>query len=174
MKRIVIVGCGGAGKSTLARQLGPLLRLPVVHLDAVFWQPGWQAISREQEHALLEEIAVREAWIIDGNYQATMPLRLEAADTIIFLDFSTWRCLYRVLKRYVQYRGRTRPDMGEGCPEKLDGEFLHWILRYRISARPRVLASLARYGSGREVFVFRNPRQVSAFLQRLTENISSL
>lgn len=127
MKKIAIVGCGGAGKSTLARQLSDILHLPVLHLDKVFWQPGWKTLPKEEEQKILEEVAMRDEWIIDGNYKGTMPTRFEAADTIIFLDFSTLLCLHRVIKRYFKYRGTTRPDMTAGCPEKLDWEFISWI-----------------------------------------------
>ena len=121
MKKIAIIGSGGAGKSTLAQQLGQLLHIPVHHMDATFWKPGWQNIGREQ---LIKETAKildeNESWIIDGNYSATMDIRLEQADTVIFLHFKTVTCLYGITKRRIQYHNKTRPDMGIDCPEKLD------------------------------------------------------
>jgi adenylate kinase family enzyme len=170
MKRIAIVGCGGAGKSTLARQLGEILQLPVIHLDQQFWQPGWQMRPRKEEQEIVEKIAGREEWIIDGNYQSTMAPRFEAADTIIFLDFPTLLCLQRVIKRFFKYRGTTRPDMTEGCPEKLDWEFIFWILRYRKSYRPVVLATIAQYAPERKVLIFQQPAQLKRFLTDLEKN----
>ncbi|MBA4852857.1 DNA topology modulation protein [Emticicia sp. BO119] len=170
MKRIVIVGCGGAGKSTLARQLSEILHLPVIHLDKEFWQPGWEMRPKEEERKILEEVARQKEWIIDGNYQSTMQRRFEAADTIIFLDFSTLICLRRVIKRYFEYRGTTRPDMTEGCPEKLDWEFLSWIIGFRHSYRSIILKKIAQYGSHSKVLVFQRPQQVGQFLNDLEKN----
>ncbi len=171
MKKVVIVGCGGAGKSTLARQLGHVLGLPVIHLDAKFWQPGWRMISKANEQAILQNIISQDAWIIDGNYQSTIPIRFAAADTIIFLDFSPLLCLWRILKRYRQYRGTTRPDMSEGCPEKLDWSFLGWILSYRHVSRPVVLKRLMDYADNRSVLIFKNPGQVDAFIEQLANRL---
>lgn len=104
LKRIAIIGCGGAGKSTLSRELGKSLDLPVVHLDRVFWKPGWERISREAFIAEQLEIMAQPRWILDGNYGSTMDLRLQAADTIVFLDLPTHVCLWGAVKRYLQYR----------------------------------------------------------------------
>ncbi len=164
MKRIAIVGCGGAGKSTLARQIGEILDLPVVHLDKEFWQPGWKMRPREEEYIILEKITRQDEWIIDGNYQSTMSTRFEAADTIIFLDFPMLLCLQRVIKRFFKYRGTTRPDMTEGCPEKLDLEFLVWIIGYRKSYRPVVLEKIAQHAPNRTILIFKQPAQVERFL----------
>lgn len=170
MKRIAIVGCGGAGKSTLARQMGEILNLPLIHLDKEFWQSGWKMRSREEEREIVEKIAKQDEWIIDGNYQSTMDTRFEAADTIIFLDFPTLLCLKRVIKRFFKYRGTTRPDMTEGCPEKLDREFIFWIIGYRKSYRPIVLEKIAEYTTDRKVMIFQRPAQLEIFLTDLKNN----
>ncbi|HEY1054846.1 DNA topology modulation protein [Emticicia fontis] len=170
MKRIAIVGCGGAGKSTLARQLGEILHLPVIHLDKEFWQPGWKMRSREEEYQIVENLVNQTKWVIDGNYQSSLSTRFEAADTIIFLDFSTLLCLQRVIKRFFKYRGTTRPDMTEGCPEKLDWEFIFWIIGYRKSYRPIVLEKIAQYAASRKVLIFQRPAQVKRFLADLEKN----
>lgn len=167
MRRIAIVGCGGAGKSTLARQLGTILHLPVIHLDKEFWQPGWKTLPKEEEREVLEKATKQDEWIIDGNYKGTMSSRFDAADTIIFLDFPTLLCLYRVIKRFFKYRGTTRPDMTEGCPEKLDWEFISWIIGFRYSYRPIVLEKMTQYASNRKVLIFHQPAQVQLFLADL-------
>lgn len=168
MKKIVIVGCGGAGKSTLAQQLGKLLGLPVIHLDAVFWKAGWRIIAREEQKKALQTMLGGESWIIDGNYRSTMAIRFTAADTIIFLDFHPLLCLWRVLKRYKHYRGSTRPDMSEGCLEKVDWQFIGWILSYRQLYRPMVLKQLAEQTGHRSIVILKHPKQVDAFLKQLT------
>src|SRR6185312_15962095 len=135
MERVAIVGVGGAGKSTLAVALGTRTGLPVVHLDRLFWKPGWRASEREELVAAQERaLPVGGRWIADGNYGGTMPFRLARADTIVFLDLSPSRCLARVLSRAWRSRGRVRADMSEGCPERFWDPsylaFLWYVLRY--------------------------------------------
>ena len=93
MKRISIVGSGGAGKSTFAHQLADILHLPVIHLDALYWQPGWVATPQDEWRDKQQQLVQQECWIIDGNYTSTLDVRFAVADTIIFLDFPRFRCL---------------------------------------------------------------------------------
>ncbi|MDA3874703.1 MAG: DNA topology modulation protein, partial [Kiritimatiellae bacterium] len=143
MKRIMLIGSGGAGKSTLAREMGEILDLPVIHLDRLHWKPNWESTPKEEWGALQEKICAEPEWIIDGNYGATMKLRLAACDTIVFLDLPRWLCLLRVVKRFLTYRGKSRPDMTEGCEERFDRAFLLWIWRYRKDKRPGILKMLS-------------------------------
>ncbi len=167
MERIMIVGCGGAGKSTLARTLGEKLGLPVVHLDQLWWRPGWNHISREEfEEELLAE-AKKEAWIMDGNFNRTMDLRLSRCDTVIWLDFSRWACLWGVAKRIATTYGQVRPDMGEGCPERIDLDFLKWVWNFNKEHRADFLARQAAYPNVGWI-VLKNRKQVRRFLRELT------
>lgn len=170
MKRILILGCSGAGKSTLARQLGYLTQLPVIHIDVVVWKPGWVMMDRAEEVVRLQKLIEQPEWIIDGNYLSTSDPRLTAADTIIFLDFPRWLCLWRVIKRVIRYYGRVRPDMGEGCPERWDWDFLDWIWTFRQQQRPKILEKINHYRQGRTVFIFRKPADAKQFLNQLSEN----
>src|SRR5699024_1821495 len=104
MKKIILIGSGGAGKSTLARQLGAALQIEVIHLDALFWKPNWTPVQREKQVEIQKELVNKEEWIIDGNYGGTIDIRLQAADTIIFLDIPRTICVYRAFKRMIQYR----------------------------------------------------------------------
>ena len=163
MNRIVIIGCGGAGKSTLARQLGQKLDIPVVHLDKLFWTPGWVSLPPEEFDPLVEAELQKARWIMDGNFNRTIHKRLEKCDTVIYLDFSRAACLLGVLKRIATTYGTVRPDMGEGCPERIDGEFLRWVWNYNKNKRQKTYDLIVKYPHVKLV-VLKNRRQVSKFL----------
>ena len=162
----MIIGCGGAGKSTLARQLGECLGLPVVHLDKLFWRPGWEHISREEFDRLHREALLKEKWIIDGNFDRTMEERIRYCDTVIYLDFSRFACLLGVLKRIFTTYGTVRPDMGEGCPERIDWEFLKWVWNFNGEKRERNYR-LLNETDGIETIVLKNRCAVRKFLLQL-------
>lgn len=166
MERILIIGCGGAGKSTLARQLGEKLELPVVHLDKLFWKPGWVEESSEEFDRKLAIELEKTRWIMDGNFNRTMPQRLSKCDTIIYLDFSRWACLWGVAKRIITTYGTVRPDMGEGCPERLDLNFLRWVWNYNRDKRQRNYC-LLNEATHAEKIVLKNHRMVNQFLKSL-------
>ena len=163
-----MIGCAGAGKSTLAQEMGGGLGLEVIHLDRLFWRPGWVETPREEWRAIQEDLLRREAWIIDGNYGSTLPLRLAAADTVLFLDFPRLLCLVRVVRRWLANYGRVRPDLGPGCPERIDLEFIRWIWNFRRKSRPRILANLADFPANKEPIVLRRPGEVRRLLQTLS------
>ena len=168
MERIMIIGCGGAGKSTLARQLGEKLNLPVVHLDKLFWLPGWEHISRAEFDRLHLEMLKKETWILDGNYDRTMAERAKYCDTIIYLDFSRFACLLGVAKRIMTTYGKVRPDMGAGCPERFDWEFLKWVWDFNKNNREKIYR-LLNEAEGKETIVLKNRRAVRKFLKQLDE-----
>lgn len=169
--RIAVLGSPGSGKSTLSRQLGAVTGLPVFHLDKLYWKPGWVEPEREQWVRLQEDLVEQGRWIIDGHYGATVHMRIQSADTIIFLDHSRWVCLVRALKRAVRYRGQTRSDMGPGCPEKLDGEFLQYIWQFNRQQRPPLLPQLAAVRGEKTVVVLKTPRQVTQYLADLRDRM---
>jgi hypothetical protein len=104
--------------------------LPVIHLDAYYWQSGWQENDPQQWLQIQQELIQCDRWIIDGNYGNTMDIRLAVADTVIWLDFNRYLCLWRVCKRYLKYPGKTRPDMAANCPERLTREFLQYVWNF--------------------------------------------
>ena len=166
MERILIIGCGGAGKSTLARRLGEKLGLPVIHLDKLFWKPGWVESTREEIDEKINRELQKTQWIIDGNYNRTIPERIKYCDTVIYLDFSRWACLGGVCKRVLTTYGKVRPDMGEGCPERFDLDFLKWIWNFNKKHRERYYAIL-NDTEGIQTIVLKNRRMVKRFLQSL-------
>lgn len=170
MERIIIIGCGGAGKSTLARKLGEVLDLPVVHLDKLFWKPGWVETSHEEFDALLAQELAKDHWIMDGNFNRTMPERMKRCDTIIYLDFSRLACLMGVLKRIITTYGKVRPDMGEGCPERIDLEFLKWVWNFNKNKRKSYYELLNSLGD-KQVYILKNRREVNTFLASVADDL---
>ncbi len=165
MRRLLVLGCPGAGKSTLALALGERLSLPVVHLDRLWWKSGWVNRTEGEFDALLDAVFQGEGWVMDGNYLRTLPRRLERCDAVILLDYPRRLCLLRALRRILTWRGRTRPDMAAGCPERLDAGFIRWIWDFHRTQRPQVLELLNRWEG--EKHVFRSPRACADFLSRL-------
>ena len=166
MERILIIGCGGAGKSTLARQLGEKLNLPVVHLDKLFWKPGWVESSKEEIDEKIRLELEKPQWIIDGNFNRTISERMKHCDTVIYLDFSRAACLFGVLKRIITTYGTVRPDMGEGCPERIDFDFLKWVWNFNKKHRENYYR-LLNEAEGVETIVLKNRGMVHRFLQSL-------
>jgi len=169
MKRIAIVGCAGAGKSWLAVRLGAILGLEVIHLDAHFWNPGWVETPLDEWIKLQDELVEKPEWIIDGNYAGTAMVRFYAADTIIFLDYPRRLCLWRGLMRIVHNYGNIRPDLGPGCPEKFDWEFIKWIWRFPGKSRRMTVSAIEAFRGKREIYWFRKPGEMMKFLDSLTE-----
>ena len=167
MRRVLVIGSGGSGKTTLARRLGKSAGLPVVHLDARYWRPGWVAPSPAEWEATVRQLLAAEAWIMDGNYGGTLDLRLGACDTVVFLDLPRTVCLWRVLKRQVRWRGRSRPELPAGCPERFSWEFLRWIWTYPSQRRAGILERLARLQPGTTVIHLRSDFEVEQFLARI-------
>jgi adenylate kinase family enzyme len=168
VERVVIVGPGGAGKSTLARKLGASTGLPVIHLDREYWHANWQPTPDDEWIPRVRELVGGERWIIEGNYGGTMDIRFAAADTIVFLDFPRHVFLPRALKRSLSQLGRTRADMAPGCNERVDLAFTKWLWDYPREARQRTLAALGRVESGKPVVVLRSQREVDQWLAGVT------
>jgi adenylate kinase family enzyme len=167
MKRVLVIGSGGAGKSTFARRLGARLGLPVIHLDRAYWHPGWVETPKDEWRRKVEELCAGDSWVMDGNYSGTLDLRLEACDTVVFLDLPRALCTWRVVKRSFTQRRRGRPDMGDGCREKLDWEylkFLAWVWNYSGRSRPKMIAVLKEQGRGKQVISLRSSAEVEKFL----------
>jgi adenylate kinase family enzyme len=167
---VLILGPGGAGKTSLAVGIARRTGLPVVHLDPLFWRAGWVPAPRDEALRALAAAAERDRWIIDGNFLSTADQdpRFARADTVVFLDVSRGRCIWRVLSRLVRDRRRTRPDLPEGCREGLDLPLLRWIWRYPAVDRPRVLELLGRLGrEGVAVHRLRSAADVERFVDTL-------
>ena len=145
MQRVLVLGSSGSGKSTFARKLGEITGLPVVHLDQLFWEPGWVPGAEGRVSAAVARGLARDQWIIDGNNPSTLDLRLPRADRIILFDRSRLACLARIGRRIAMSYGKVRPDMAPGCPEKFDWEFLKYVWNFPKQALAAKLAAIDRH-----------------------------
>lgn len=173
--KIAIVGYSGSGKSTLADYCGKVLGIPVLHLDTVQFLPGWAERSDMEKTEIIQAFLLNHSdWVIDGNYSRFFyEQRMEEADQIIFLNFSRMACLIRAARRYFHYRNTVRPDMAPGCKEKLDWEFVRWILwegRSK-SARHRYDKLTADY-SGKTIIIH-NQRELNSLYQKIKSEVYS-
>lgn len=166
MKKVIVIGPGGAGKSTFAKALAARTGLPAVHLDSLFWRSGWVPTAPPDWIAAVRRELTRESWIMDGNYGGTLDLRLAECDTVVLLDLPPWLCIWRVGRRRIQFNGTSRPDLPNGCNEQLKLSFLWWILTYRARRLPRILARLnTAEREGKQVIVLRSRKAVARFLE---------
>jgi adenylate kinase family enzyme len=165
MRKVLVIGSGGSGKSTFAARLGAATGLPVIHLDACYWRAGWDPTPKDEWVHAVDALAAGDAWIMDGNYGGTLDRRIAACDTVIFLDLPRVVCLWRAVRRALRHRGRTRPDMAPGCPERLTLEFVRWIWEYPRRRRPGVLRKLAALAPGQRAVILRSRREAERFLR---------
>jgi len=169
-KRTMVIGCGGSGKTSLACEIGQILGIDVIHLDLLFWKPGWVETEKSKWKQLVKEVSSRKQWIIDGNYGGTIDVRLLTADTVIFLDVSRFLCLWRVIKRRILFHGKTRPDISEGCPESLSWEFIKWIWRFPKLKRPEIFEKLNGCRDKKKVVVLHSNKEIKLFLKDLKQS----
>lgn len=148
VRRVMIVGQPGSGKSTLARMLGQVTGLPVFHMDRIHWMAGWVERPQSEKIAMARAVEAQDLWIFEGGLSVTWPERSARADLVVWLDVPLWRRMWRVARRSVVHHGQVRPDLPEGCPERLGPEtlpFWRWIWDTRHSGRrgiERLLAGL--------------------------------
>ncbi|MGE7876719.1 topology modulation protein [Peribacillus muralis] len=167
MERIMVIGVSsGVGKSTFARLLGERLDMDVHHLDTFYWRPDWVEAPLEDFLADQEEVLALDQWILEGNYSNSIDLRLKHANTIIYLELPLHVCLYRVVKRRLSYRGKTRPDIGEGCEEKLDWPFLKFIITTYYSRKENLrnrLAEIQRNEPDKVIIILDSRKKIAAY-----------
>ena len=165
--KIAVIGYSGAGKSTLAKALGERYGAEVLYLDQVHWLPGWRERPADEEEKLVKAFMdSRSEWVIDGNYfRLEGERRFEEADKIVFMNFHRLSCLLRARRRYLSYRGKTRESMTDGCAEKMDAEFVRWILwdSRKRARRKKFKDLLFRYPE--KTAVIKNQRQLEKLIK---------
>lgn len=167
-RRLLILGCGGSGKSTFSRKLSRATGLDLHHLDSHYWKPGWNPTPAHEWEAIVRELVERESWIIDGSYFGTLEMRLGRADAVVLFDLPRRVCLWRVFKRRLQnLGGSNRPGMPPGCPERIYFSFLKWVWRYRKTHKPQVEEKLERFFAQGKVFTVTSSREAGRLLEAL-------
>lgn len=167
-KRLLVLGCSGSGKSTLSRKLGERLDLPHISMDReVFWLPGWQQRPRDEMLERITEIVARPRWIMDGTNPRTLPVRLPRTDLVIWMRPPRRVSLYGVVSRGIRYRGRSRPEMADGCPERVTLEFLRYVWNFERHSAPQVDAQLAAFSGEMPVLTLRSHADAARLLAGL-------
>ena len=170
-QKIAIIGSPGSGKSTVAKGLHELLKLPLIHLDKNFLHENWQITPEDEWLQKVKDFVSQPQWIIDGDYFSTMDIRLTAADTIIHFDVPRSICLWRITKRaFTSSKMPKRTDLPDHCEEKLDRNFLKFfkfVWNYHTKRKPLVKAKLKGYMQSKQVFVIKNNQDVERMMAKL-------
>ena len=169
MRRVVILGCSGSGKTTLASALSERLGLPVIHMDTLFYDPGWKPRDAGLFRETLAAAVEGETWITDGHFAETLDLSVPRADLVLFVHQPRWLRLWRVTWRWMTAGGRDRPDLPRGCPEQFDWPLLKWIWGFERNVRPVTEAALAGYAA--PVVHLNGDREIAKFLRSISRGI---
>lgn len=174
MQRVMIVGQPGSGKSTLARKLGERTGLPVVHIDTIHWQPGWNERSPDEKTRLCLEVEARDRWIFEGGHSTTWENRVARADLLIWIDRSATLRFLRVLRRTLLNRGQSRPDLPENCPELLGNlpEFLRFMWQTRNTSRAKIRHFVSTAPLACRVVHLQSNRETRIFLENISRSTS--
>jgi len=167
MRRIAIVGATAVGKSTLAERLATRLDLPAYYLDSLFWRPGWLPTPEQEWEQLLRQLVAGERWIIDGGFTASMRMRFEAADTLIFLDLPRRVSFTSVIRRRLLHAVRPAPGMAQGCRPMFNLRLLRWIWTFPEDHRPVIMQALSDYAEGRNVIHLKSRGELRRFVSSL-------
>lgn len=167
MQKVAVVGCGGSGKSHLARELGKILDAPVTHLDSVFYDNEWNTQPMDKFTELQRELVTQPRWVIDGNYNSTLRVRLEACDTVVLMDVSTLAALYGIFSRQMRHGAG---HQGNGVHNRIHWGVIKYVATYRRTMRPRVMAKIEQFAAGQaEVVLLANRRQTGRWLREATK-----
>lgn len=169
MKRVMVVGCSGAGKSTFAIRLGEITDLPVFHMDKIHYQANWVVRPKVEKIRLANEVEAKDRWIFDGGLSATYANRAARADTLIWLDLPLRTRVARILKRRVKFHGKTRPDMAEGCLEQIDPEYMRWVMTATDDVRQKIARAISE-APHMKVHHIRTAKGVDTFLDWTTRD----
>ena len=163
--KVCLFGCPGSGKSTLSKALSNIMDIKVFHLDNIYWKPNWVNISKEEFDIKLKELLMLDKYIIEGNYNRTLQVRLDECDLAIYLDFNRMTCLISVIKRYFQYKNKTRDDITEGCEEALDKQFISYVWNFNRNHKKDYYQKLE--SMNKPYIILKSRKEVKKFLKLL-------
>lgn len=168
MKRVLVIGSSGAGKSTFSKRLHKLTGLKLIHLDRFYHKPNWGKPTEEEWLGIVEDLIKKDEWIMDGNFGGTMETRMERCDTVIWLDLPRTVCTYRILKRTVKFWNKSRPDMAKGCRERFDWEFTKYVWNFPRVTKPKIEARLEKFKHF-DLFHLKSDKEMEEFLQKVSQ-----
>lgn len=169
-KKIAIIGAPGTGKTTLANKLSKMLQIPATHIDGIHHLPNWEIRNKDERDNLILEIASKDTWIIDGTYKSTLRKRLELADLIIWLDFSTLAQIKGIISRYLKNRNQEKPEI-PGCREKLDLQFFIYVLKYNKVKRINIVNNIEGINENK-IIILKTRKQVNRWLANFERSIN--
>ncbi len=162
MKKVIVIGSPGAGKSTFAKELARKTELPLYHLDQIWWRENWTHISREEFDRIHTELLTHEEWIIDGDYNRTRAARIAACDTVFYLRYPRTVCFFSAMRRALKNRGKSRSDIAEGCVEQFDREFRRYIWNFDKTRGEDIRKELSACNA--DLHIFRSRKEAKKFL----------
>lgn len=165
------MGSAGSGKSTLAKELRDILDLEVIHLDAKFHKENWNARTKEEQIPIHDKIMEKSNWIVEGNWTATINKRIEDADMVVYLNFNLFVCLYRIIKRFKINKGTVRDDSAEGCVEKLDFEFINYVIYYHLFKKKIINKFLKLNVLKKPLVIINSKKEKGKFLNWIVEEL---
>ena len=169
LQKILVIGCCGAGKSTFSKKLQSILNLELIHLDQYYHKPNWEETKQEEWEKIVNSLVQKPSWIMDGNYSGTMDVRIKSADTIIYLDYPTLKCFWRVIIRILKYHGVARSDMANGCKEQFDLEFLHFVATFNYKNRIGIIEKLNLIKNEKKVYILKTDKAADFCLEQIAE-----
>ena len=170
IKRISIIGGSGNGKTTLANNLGEVLKLPVYHLDGMNYSENWEEINKEKRDKIILEKVNEDEWVIDGTYNSTLKQRLEKSDLVIYLDYSSFAQIKGILGRFIKNHDKEKPEI-PGCKEKMSLEFFFWVWNWRKNKRDKVIETIRQIDKNR-VLIFKKRKHLNKwYFDKFKKNI---
>ena len=166
--RIIVLGRSGAGKSTFTRMAAKRLALPAIHLDQLYWQPGWAEGDQDAFLTKVADVAKQDRWIVDGGYRVTWPHTMPRAHAIVYLNLPRWRSMLGVITRILTTYGKVRADSAPGCPERFDWEFLNYVWTWDKAVRPVVEHAIHTRPRDCALFVIHHRREMQATIRALS------
>ncbi|GAA1273008.1 topology modulation protein [Planotetraspora silvatica] len=164
MRRVAVVGCGGSGKSYVARELGRLLGAPVTHLDGIFFDDEWNSLPPGKFEAAQREVVAARSWVVDGNYNSTLRVRLDACDTVVFMDVPTWAALWGIVSRQFRHGAGQH---SAGVYNRINVAVLRYVATYRRRMRPQVLTKIHEHGGHATVIRLTSRRRTRRWLEQV-------